>query len=238
MQLSDVIRTLELTTLKNANIGGNPTGGPTAFNYEELIEHINTGLLHIYQEFHFSTDEVVIQQFDNIQIYELHSDYAVSNATSTEPYKWIIDSVEKPFTDRVLLIESVYDEEGNMLPLNNDGEESSVYTPSPTSIQILTPSSENIVTVIYQKAHPKLAYDGDDLDTTLAQKIVLPLAAKNALCLYVAYAATEAHPKESERAESIRYLQKFNNEIARIRHNGIFIGNNPNNRKLENNGWL
>lgn len=238
MNLGKFLGSLTKTTLRNVNLGGNDQDGPTTFNYPELVYFINDGLTNLYQEFYFLSDEIYLQLFDNIQIYDLHSDFAVSNTASTEPLKWIIDTAEKPFEDRILLIESVYNELGEELPLNDETDEASIYTPSPTSIQVVNPSSENALTVIYKKAHDALTYSEETHETSLEQKITLPLAAIQALKYYVAYAATETHPREEVQKQSLLFLQKFDAEVSRIRDKGVFVPNRTPNTKLEKNGWL
>lgn len=193
---------------------------PDPRNYAQLTSYVNQGLLELYKRFFLSSKEIDIQQYEQITSYILDSKYAVSNVASVEPVKWIEDSSDYPFQDDILKIEEVYDEEGNKLPLNKDDDEDSVFTPNYKTIQISEPNANNMVSVQYRAAHPRIEYAVDfDPET---EEIMLPLSLYDALLQYVAFKVFQNTGLGGE-AKSSSFYQMFEKSCMQVEEYGLEV---------------
>lgn len=170
MKLSEFFSLLTYGELANLKIGGKDVGGIYPKYSDEVMSYVKQGLTALHSRFALKHSEVIIQQFSHISLYPLKYKYAVSNTTSTEIYKWIIDSEFKPFQEDILLIEEVFDEGGCRIPVNTDGICNSVYTPQSDVLQISNPNDENAISVIYKADHVPI-----DLSTTLPTETELEI---------------------------------------------------------------
>ena len=149
----------------------------------KVITAINSGLIDLASRFPLEEKQVLIQQYPQISIYKLSKEFARSNKDSSEPHKYILDTVFEPFTDDVLLITDVCDETGSKIPLNDENRPDSIFLISYNQIQIPNANEENTTFVIYRKS-PKYI---DPHTTDLEQDIDLPAYLLEALCAYVAF---------------------------------------------------
>lgn len=239
MTLLDLMKDLTYGELAQFNIGNLITGEfesePDPTRYEQLISAINLGLKEIYKRFFLSSKEIYIQQYAQISTYVLSSKYAQTNVASLEPIKYIMDTPEKPFLDDVLKIEEVYDEEGNILPMNDITEDLSVFTPNYRSIQIPYPDDANTMAVQYRASHPRIVYTKgmDPADV----EIELPNSLHEALLYYVASRfATSISGDQG--AEGSDYFQKFNASCDKVDELGLEVQAEPGDWRFDQAGWV
>ncbi|AGH57626.1 virion structural protein [Pseudoalteromonas phage pYD6-A] len=179
MKLSEFFSLLTYGELANLKVGGKDCGGIYPKYADEVTSYIRQGLTDLHSRFALKHSEVIVQQFEHITLYPLRSDYAVSNTSSTEPYKWISDTIERPFQDDIILIESVIDEGGNEIKLNTENDILSVYSPQPDVLQIVSPKNENAVAVMYKANHTKIDLSTDvpsNIEIEIPPQLVRPLA--------------------------------------------------------------
>lgn len=235
MKLSVIVNQLSNGELRNVNLGGNLQKGVTPYNYPEIISHINMGLLDLYTRFPLKLREVFVQQFAEVQFYKISSNYAISNTASTYTPKYVIDSVYNKFDDRLLKIDTVFDECGKELPLDDDNEENSLYLTAMDTIQIPCPNPNNAITVIYRAAHAELGSDGDNV---LEQEVELPLMLVQPLLLFVAHRVHGSMNFIDSAQETMKYLKMYEEACARSMNQGAGLNTGSTNNKLEQNGWV
>jgi hypothetical protein len=233
MQLSRFMEMLSLGTLSQVNIGFNASDGITENNYPTVIAAINLGLLDLYGRFAIKTEEVVIRQYDHITHYDLHTKYALSNTDSAEVYKYILDFTEKPFKDKILKIDAVYDGNGKCYPLNDSKQCDSLYTPYPTILQVPCPESPNTLHLMCRVAHDDLIVDCD-----LDQRLYIPMGLINCLITYVKSKILEARPTMEARNESMMLMVQYEQLCAQAEGFGLVVSDQTSNTKLRDKGWV
>ncbi len=208
------------------------TGGDgviVASNYNKVIKAINLGLLQLYSEFPVREKMLVVQLYAHITEYVLTDDFADSNAGSTETYKYIQDTTFDPFSNDVLKILTVSNEGGEELPLNQNNQEWSVFTPAYNIIQHPFPDNENAIFVMYRARHAEIAANA--VITTYDVEIppqILPL-----LLLFVHHRLLASiNPKES-----MAKLQEFMLQMQKTQGLILFHNEGSANEKLTQNGF-
>lgn len=239
MILSELLKDLtygELARLKIGNfVPGEFQSEPDPVRYEQLLSHINLGLTEIYKRFFLRSREIYVQLYSHIAVYTLDNKYAQTNTASTEPYKYIMDTVDDPFDNDTLKIEEVYDEGGNKLPLNDINEDLSVYTPSYRSIQVPYPQDDITYAVQYRAKHPPIRYT-DALEPENVE-IALPNSLHEALLLYVAYRAFSSKGGD-QGVEGNDYWQRFERSCEKVNEYGLEIQGEPGNNRFDDRGWV
>lgn len=180
MQLEELYSNLSLGVLSNLAIGDEGSGFIPYSDQKKVALAINKGLLALYGRFILSEKEVQIRAYDGKTLYPLKKIYADQDATVVAQ-KFITDTVDAPFIEDVLRIFDVYDNKGTKLELNDPIGTGPVYTPNPTTLQIVEPVTGNTYFAMYQARHPKVIAED------LAQEIELPDVLMTALEAYVAH---------------------------------------------------
>lgn len=234
MRLSYIFEQLTYGELSQLSLGGSDNIGIQPADYVGILPYINLALTELHKRFDLKLSEVIIQQYDELQLYTLHSDYAESNTESQEPYKYIMDSVYQPFVDDVLKIESVFNEDGEELFLNDPTAVWTINTPSFNVIQIPYPEKENTLLVTYRANH-EIIYDSAIIDPANVE-IKIPHTLLEALLLYIAH-RKYANLHTDNDPEVNNLLAKFEASCARVKALGLINDDNTTNTKLDENTW-
>ena len=184
MYLSELFSLLSTGEFSGLYIGGEDNEGIPTSEYPTVANHINLGLTDLFTRFPLKEKEVIIQQYDDITMYKLHSDFAETNTVSTEDPKFIKDTATDPFLDDIIRIERAHQEDGTEIPLNDYGASDSWFTPSWDTVQIPTPVSTNTANFIFRAMHPKLVVTESTDPATVV--VDIPFTFVNALLMYVA----------------------------------------------------
>ena len=151
MELQRILDTLRYGELANVY---------TEDKQDQLVTFINLGLTQLYSKFPILEKQIAIQQYPQISLYKLTREFARTNRDRPTPligddlcepeeplkehhhhhviHKYILDNPHDPFMGDVLFISSVFDETGHPVPLNDDNNPHSFFTPSFDTLQILT----------------------------------------------------------------------------------------------------
>jgi len=234
MRLSKIFEHLTHNTLSHLSIGSDDIGEISLDNYPKLITLVNAGMVELYTQFALRTRDLTLQLWDGQNIYPLTSDYAESNTESLET-KHILDATTVyKFTDNIIVVDEVYNEIGGKVPLNDLHSDSSVFTPSPTVLQVPYTSRENILSIIY-RALP------DEIDTSLldssTEEVDLPYHFMEALTSFIAwkiYTPTDGADNPKGRIHQGNYLSA----LQVIKNTGTAIEDNFTNTRFGDNGWL
>ena len=236
MRLAEIFRQLTHGELATLAIGGLDGSGVLEQNHENLVAHVNLGLTELHKRFPLKTNQVMVQSYDAIQKYYLHSDYAETNENSNQPIKYIKDSIYEPFVDDVLKIESVYDEDGKELFMNDRNEYWSVHTPSYNCLQIPYPEKENAYSVLYRADHRKIIAKDLDPET---EEVDLPYSHLSALLLFIASRKFSTNPTlKPQSADGNAYYSKFEAACAKLEELNIMNKSEESNIRLEINQWV
>ena len=261
MQLSELFQQLSEGELSQLHMGGRDEVGIRACDYDKIIPHINLGLTELYKRFNLKTSEVVVQQYDHIQLYQLSTKFAQTNKPADhydgehEPDKgkdvlnplvvdeyYIMDSIYQPFTGNVLRIEKVHNELGEELYMNQDrayfyGSDKywAINTPSFDTIQVPYPEKENQMIITYRADHDPIVIT----ETSNLNDIYVPISPSylEPLLLYIA-ARVYTNMTTNEGNEGNNYTAKFEASIKQIEQLNLKTNVDTQNIKLDENGWV
>lgn len=234
MKLSEFFSLLTYGELANLKVGGKEDGGIYPTHSDEVVSFIRQGLTDLHSRFALKHNEVIIQQFAHITLYPIRSEYAVSSL-GVEPYRWVIDTESNPFQEDIILIESIIDEGGNEVALNDDHDKCSYFTPQPDVIQIPEPMEDNAIAVMYKANHAKIDLTVDvpsNIDIEVPTQLVRPLA------LYVAALAhnTVGSPEGSQ--VGANKMMEYEAACIQIEIQGLVHKERWTNNNIGRNGWV
>lgn len=236
MKLQEIFDQLSYGEFADLDLGNRNDGGIRVEDYPKIVPHINMALTALYKRFTLAYDEVYIQQYDHINTYYLDNKYAVTNTSSTEPIKYIQDSVYKPFNaEQLIKIERVFSELGDELYTNDDNTFSSVYTPTYNTIQVPHPVSDNAMRVIFTKGHDKIVLTGLDPNITIVD---IPVSYLEPLLYYVASRVFAGMSGVDSQNQSNNYMSKYEISCQEIERLNLTQKDNTTNLRLEINGWV
>ncbi len=201
----------------------------------QLIRYISMGLTELYTRFPLKDREVFVQQYDNITLYKLSSEYAVTNTDSTASPKYIIDN-SSPFTDDIIRIDSAFDEIGIELPINDYSDANSIMMTAYNEVQVPRPVGTNSMSFIYRANHP--AIDPNVTDTE-SVTIELPTSHLTALVFYVGFRYHAFDMAQDSQAVSMAYYQKYLAELQMLEQLNVLNNSDTDtNIKLIQGGWV
>lgn len=234
MLLSDVFDQLTFGELSQLNMGGVDNIGIQPCDYPKVVPHINLALSVLFARFSLRREEVVVQQYDEIQNYILDSRYSQTKNDPDIYKKYIMDSVYQPFRDNVLKIEKVINENGEELYKNDTGEYWSITTPAYNVVQVPYPEKENQMIVTYRASHDPIILT--DLNPMKVDVSVSP-AMLEPLLLYVA-ARVYANLTTEGGNEGKEYMNKFEISCRKIEELGLPQKDETKNDRLDTSGWV
>lgn len=232
MLLSDLFTSLSYGVLSNLAIGGEGSGTIPVAHENRLVDHTNQSLLAIYGRLPILEKEVAIRAYDGMTIYPLKKKFADTDPTVV-PQKFISDTLTDPFLEDVIRVLSVWDEEGEEVPLNDPDDEASLYLPAPTTLQIPQPVTGNAYFVLYQARHPLLVQDD------LTQELTLPEVLHDALMHHIAYKVLSPMNGQEHAAKAGEHLQTYEMIVSRIEQDNLLGTSLLNgNTKLHERGFI
>ena len=224
--------------LSNISVGNSTLGNISPADYSNLISHVQLGLTALHKRFLLRTGEVVIQQYPDIRKYYLRKKYAQTNAASTEPVKYILDTLGEPFEEDLFKIEQVYDELGNEFRINDSTAAFPIYTPAYNCLQ-LSPSTTNPTWyVIYRANYPEIAitdnFDPDEVDLDIPPYIV------EALQAYVTarIMTGRSHSIFEGVSEGDKYMARYEQLCLEIEIQNLDADDNDLYDRAGVNGWV
>ena len=246
MYLSEVFEQLFFGELSQTAIGKH-VADPTQMDpihYPKMINYINLGVLELHKKFELLESEVVIQQYTGLTDYYLKYDFAITNpAVPGEPIRYIVDSVDEPFTtNRPLRVLSLTNEAGQEYTLNPSFTVPSLeltptliaYTPSQLHLQIPYPNDANAVFAICQAAPNNIPTNNTTPTTT---EVEIPDILLGPLLIFIAerYFIVMAGDKEENRI----YPSKFDKACKDIDKNNLINKSQiQGNNRFWMNGWV
>lgn len=231
MLLSYVFNQITQGEGSQLSLAGADVIGIQLSDYEKIIPHLNLAMIELYKRFSLKVDEITVQEYAAISTYILEDDYAVSNDASEQPIKYIVDTAEDPFTNNILRIESITDEEGTELGIDDYNDEDSVLTLTYDSIKLPNPADDGILTISYRAA-PEIIIGDDDLNPE-TYDVRIPIFLLEALIFYIG-----SRLFASDAELSMLLLTKYEASCKRVTDLELVIPDNTTNLKLTDNGWV
>jgi hypothetical protein len=205
-----------------------------AREYPKIAAHLNLALTALYSRFPLRTEEIIVQEYDDITMYFLRPEFAV-NSGSAEAIKYLVDTVNYPFVGRVLKIEQAFNEDGEEILLNDDRYADSIYTPQFDVIQIPEPVATNSVSILYRANHDKVVIaPSTDLTTV---NLNIPDFLITPIKYYMANNLISPLAGENEGIGN-NFLAKYEQECQRIEMQGLFNPDTLLDERLKAGGWV
>lgn len=238
MLLSEVFDHLTHGELSQINLPGKTGVGIDSSVHNIIVSHLNVALIALYKRFPLKQASISVQMYTGINKYILLPKFAV-NSGSSQPTKYILDTVDDPFTDNILKIERIITPDDiidNTIQFNNVNSTLGITTVDYNTINVPVPVSTDIMTVHYRAAPSTIITAGLDPETT---EIPITYALLEPLMYYIAYRAHSNRPSlDGNTDESAAYLQKFNVSVAMILNEGLVPTHNDNTVRELDSGWL
>lgn len=233
MKLDEFLEVLAHGEIAGTSIVDMDTALIPVEQYPKVISFINRGLLQLYTLFLLKEDIVTIRHLDNKTTYFIDSQFADTNGG---PNPYIVDSVFKPYTDNLLMIEYINDELGDPVVINDYDDPLSYFTPGHKNVEVNLVNPNTVFHVIYRARHDKIALQ--PADTSLVD-IVLPDNFIDALIYYVASKCYASTNSTDSRKISVALHQQFFAEISMLKATGQGTLNfNPLPEDVRKRGWL
>lgn len=234
MNISDLFQDLSFGELSSLTLASEGTGIITDAGKERIIRFANEGLLKLYSRYVLKEEDVVISLVESITNYHLLLKFAQSQAgISTQTNLYILDLVEEPFQEDVIRILNVYDSRARELPLNDDGNDFSVFTPQANVLQVPRPKDGMAISIGYQAKHPLLTL------VDLTQEICLPDVLVPALRAWVAYRAFGQINTQESQAIAAGHKASYEatcNEVLSL--DLVGTSQSQTNDRFDSNGWV
>lgn len=205
MDIKELFLNLSLGELSSLSMAMECEEGIRESDQQKVLVYVNEALLRLHTRFVLRKDELIVQQLGYLTTYELKSEYAATNMPvgGNPDLFYIKDVAVKPFKDDIIKINAVANENNQHLPLNDRNWLSSVFTPSPTVLQIPYPIDKAPLSITYQARHPKLTLDD------LSAEVNLPAVLEGALYAYVAYKAFSHIGTQEMSGKAVEFLQLY-----------------------------
>ena len=237
MFIQDVFDQLSFGELYNVYVGGSGCKGVPVSDYPMILDHINLALVELHKRFPVKKNQLILIMYPDINRYILDKRYAESNTESTEPIKYISDSVDYPYNNDLLKIERILNEEGEELFMNTTNAYWSVQTPEYNIIYNKFPEEENSLLVEYRAKADKLLIPAGGLHPETTE-IFLPDILNEALLNYVAYRTFSSLNPDGNLLEAKNFYAQFERSIKEILHLGLINYDYALNLRLEVTGWV
>jgi hypothetical protein len=159
---------------------------------DAIVAYINLGLIDLYGRFKIARGEQLLNEVDGQSIYPLNTD--------------------------CMIVEAVYDEAGEEIAVNDDGNALAVFTPSYNTIQVPNAATGTQISILYVQNPVEL--DPTDVDI-LTTEVPLPVQLITPLLHYVGYRAHGSLDGDIK-AENNTHLMRYEASVKRIKDLGLF----------------
>lgn len=231
MILKEILMRLCEGEFSDLAIGYQVDETPLNHEYGKLVRHIDMGLLELHKRFPLRVREATLQQYSSINSYELHDRYAITNNSSIEPIKYLLDSSHNKFVNSdFLAIDCLIDSSGNRIIKNDRSEATSMYTTGFSTIKVNAPTDDTTFSVQYRASHGNLdaSLDPGEVD------VLFPYSHLEALLYYIAHRVLVSTHME----ESNNYLMKFEQSCLRLTELNLRNEDNTQGDQFTIGGWV
>ena len=248
MKLKEIFDQLTYGELSQLSIGGSEAGAIAPANYDRLVAHINLAMTALYKRFPIKEGRLLVALQPGRLTYPISSKFAVSNRSSREPVRFILDTLAEPFMDDIHKIERIYTTGGHEFGLNDLEDVYAMMTPTATVLRVpadivLPPIELNDelrttqLEVVYRANHIRLLADGIDLDPEIVE-VELPYSHLEALLYFVAARMHTPTGMMNETNMGNSYMAKHEQACQQIETLNLRIDQGSQSNRLGRNGWV
>lgn len=234
MTLQDLFDRLaqgELTNLPMAKTGSiDPSANAKLTNYT------NQGLLKLYTRYILKEGDLLLQLHRHITFYHLlprfSTSYMPTGTSDDELVRYIWDSPTEPFVDEIVKVLAVFNDCGEPIPLNDDAQPYSVFTPQARLLQVPNPDEGKALSIHFQQRHTVLQGELSDV-------IELPDVLEEALTSFVAYKAFSHMNSADSNQKAQEYLASFNAICSEVVDRDLVNSSiSQSNSRFHRGGWI
>lgn len=223
MKLQEVFDQLSDGEFSQLSIGGADAGVIDETNYSKVLGHINLGLTALFTRFSLKEGRVYVPLVANTETYVL------SPAD-------------------ILKITKVETDDGIEIPLNQESNIYSCFTPAMSTLripEIIVDQGSELpdllktagFTVVYRANHPKLAVQLGLLSPSTLE-VELPSSHLLPLLYFVASRVHNPIGMNNEFHAGNSYYKKYEHACQELEGKGIQVDQGDQNTRLERNGWI
>lgn len=241
MILAELFKKISYTHLSELSISGEGSGQIIEAHHPKMIQRINECLLALYARFPLRIRTIVIETYAALNEYSLRPEYALFSG-SLEFYKYIIDTNALRFPNDVLMIESIVDEDGEPIGLDDANDDKSWHTISYDTLSIDAPFSGERFKIRYRAMPDEIVFgpwDDVGLVTGIKNQVIpIPRTLEAALLAFVAGHIYGNMSMEGALAKSQNFLDMYENECKIVEERNL-LNSSPGNTNLKPqlNGW-
>lgn len=230
-ELFDMLATGELQNLSLAE------GGKIATEARpKLTRYTNEALLELYSKFVLKENDMLIQLHEHITFYHLIPRFAVNytpeGEVDDEPIRYILDLPKEKFEDELIRVLAVTDTNGLEVPLNNEEERFSVFTPQAKILQVPNPVQDKCLNVRYQQRHTKLQGE-------LEERVECPDVLLVALTSYIAFKVFSHMNSAESTAKAGEFMQAYEAACNGVVDRDLVNSStSQTNTRFERGGWV
>jgi hypothetical protein len=248
MKLSEIFAQLTYGELSQLSLGGAEQGVISEANHNQVLAHINLGLVALYKRFPIREGRLNLQLSAGRVTYSLKSSFAVSNRRSREVFRYILDSTAEPFEDDIHKVERVLTASGHELGLNDESDEYGTFTPSSHFLRVplaIANKSRDLpdalktdkLEVVYRANHPVIV-KGIGLFDPDRVEVELPYSHLEPLLLFVASRIHNPIGMGAEFNAGNNYAAKYEAACQQLEVHNLRVDQGSQNTRFQRGGWV
>lgn len=218
MQLSDAFEKLSFGPLSDLSVGGNGSGTIPEGKQPQVINRINGALSALYTRFPLQMRTIILETNSLLLLYPLRREFA-QTSDSTEPVKFIKDTVSQPFLGDVAKVISVSNGDNEILGLNNSNDPESWHLVSYDTLAYDFPKDTKQFFVNYRARHALIDLKETSPETV---EIRIPPELESAFLHHIAGNIFSGMGMEGALAKSQGHLSAYENECSFLDDQNIF----------------
>lgn len=233
--VEDLFKKLSFGPLSNLSMSNEGDGTIKEDSQGKIINYLNDGLLRLYSRYNLRERELMLRMMNGYTTYHLLQRFAESRCEtdppSTDPI-FIMDALD-PFQQDVIKVLVVRSMNGQDIPINDEEDPRSVFTPKHNIIQIPRPTGGHVLSVIYQAKHKKIEYG------VLSATIYLPEVLHEALVSFIAGQVFSHMNSAESTAKGTEHLRKFEALCADVvEQDLVSTAISTSNTLFKKRGWV
>lgn len=236
INLQQIFNDLTYGEFSQIAIGGGAAGEIAENDYPRVVSFVNMALTALHRRFLLRKGSLSLQQDVDTTVYYLRDTYAVTNATSVVPHKYILDTAAKPFNNNLFKVEQIFGLEGVQYELNDTTIAVPILNPRFDVLE-MTVEIPEILLITYRENHPKILMTGT-FNPSLVQ-VDIPEFVYEALLNHIA-ARLFAPISGGEGAVSLNavFNSRYELECVKIKEEGLSLDNYYECNAFDFGGWV